>query len=155
MPPRAKVKPQSMADQCQPLGRMVGTKELRRSLEKKPLRSSCAAAPFSLRFTLPPPGFLGPHTITSLRTFTGFSSGRNRWVSASGSMPGVLLEEISRNSSSIFDSRAFQDSDGTVLIRKSGAQSFKNFCISLADSAITGPGEASGSAMVSKKIEFC
>jgi hypothetical protein len=127
----------------------AGTKELRRVVEKKPLRSSRAAAPFS------PSGSpcrrqvsSDPLPNTSLRTCTGFSSGRNRWVSASGSTAGVVLKKTSTKPTLILDSRALQTFDRISLIRRSGAPSFKNFCICLACPAITGQSEASGSAMV-------
>ncbi|SRR6266581_2024567 len=77
-----------------------------------------------------------PSPIISLRTFTGFSSGRNRSGRRSGSKAGVLLKNVSTQPSLISGSRALPIIESMLLIRTDDTQSFKNFCISLDDLAI-------------------
>jgi hypothetical protein len=131
------------------------TKELRRALEKEAAARSVRSSPF-LPSGSPCPRQVSsdPLPNTSPRTFTGFSSGRNRRVPVSGSTAGVVLKKRSIKPTLILDSRALQTFDRITLIRRRGAQSFKNFCISLACSAISGRGEASVSAMVGRKLNF-
>ena len=125
-------------------------------VKKKPLRARCAAAPFSPPVHLAAARFLRTRCPTRPRELSRDSvpDGIGR-VSAGGSTAGVLLKKTSIKPTLIPDARALQTFDCTTLIRRSGAQSFKNFCISLACPAVTGQGEASVLAMVRKKVDFC